>query len=473
MKRFFRSTLCAALTAAALLVPASAAQKDALPEKQGDFYVLVNGSYVTFPDAVPQIRNERSCLPFVAVFNQLGFDEKDMTWNADSNTATASKGDLTIALTIGKNEIVLTRAGQTTTIPTDVAPYIDPATNRTYVPFGLVADALGYNVGWDASLGAVILDDVDAVLAANTASYSHMERLMEYSRRFNEKNCKVSGQYALDMSIKDSDDSANAKVNGKYDMITKDNAAFQFNTDMKLDLTASENLKADLDDLLKESNIKLPLTVDLDMRGDLGKGTFYFQSAALANLMQQPGMANAWYKLDMNPFYEQAGLNSTKLLQLINDSKSVTFQDALKLALQMFQPTSADYTSADYLASLNTIFADSAFTKSGSDYVSTTDLEGVNLIFTLYDNGGKVNGYAMQVSYADPAAGGMEMNVSMRGSKLEMKMGMDLTFDPSNGLSLSMTMDGDYQTTDTVPVTEPPAGDVVIDFGASLLDTQP
>ena len=111
MKKLFRTLLCGAVLALSLSVSAFAAEGDlvispaptAVPEKQGDFYVMVNHDYVTFTDATPKIKNDRSCLPFVAVFEQLGFAEKDGAWDGDTSTVTATKGDLTISLTIGKN----------------------------------------------------------------------------------------------------------------------------------------------------------------------------------------------------------------------------------------------------------------------------------------------------------------------------------------------------------------------------------
>ena len=89
MKKLMRLLLCTGLLAGLLTVSAFAADQGQLPAKQGDFYVLVNGEYVTFPDAVPQIREDRSCLPFAAVFEQLGFAQEDMTWDAAARTVTA------------------------------------------------------------------------------------------------------------------------------------------------------------------------------------------------------------------------------------------------------------------------------------------------------------------------------------------------------------------------------------------------
>lgn len=50
---------------------------------------------MTFPDAVPQIREDRSCLPFAAVFEQLGFPQDQMTWDGETQTVTAVKPDVT------------------------------------------------------------------------------------------------------------------------------------------------------------------------------------------------------------------------------------------------------------------------------------------------------------------------------------------------------------------------------------------
>ena len=121
MKHLLRCMLCAVLAAGLMCVPAFAAQESA-PERQGDFYVLVNGEYATFTDAVPQIRNNRSCLPFVAVFEQLGFPSDGMSWDQSTKTVTAVKDGLTLSLTIGQPVITLTDGEGRREITADTAP---------------------------------------------------------------------------------------------------------------------------------------------------------------------------------------------------------------------------------------------------------------------------------------------------------------------------------------------------------------
>lgn len=289
MKKLFRPLLCAAFLALAVSAPAFAAEPDILqtfPDtvstRQGDFYVLVNGESLTFPDAVPKLKSDRSFLPFAATFEALGYT--DITWDGSTGTVTASRDGQRISLTIGEPSITLytEEAPDGQNIPMDVAPYVDPATDRTYVPVGLIADALGYNVGWDGSNGTVIIDDVDAILAANTETYELMDKYLDYSRTFAQKNQKVGGEYAMDISVSTSDGEQDMDIqflaDGDYDMITAGSTAFQFDTQMVLDYAASLN-GVDATELLDSTGeLPFPLTIDFAMRGDMEQGALYLLS---------------------------------------------------------------------------------------------------------------------------------------------------------------------------------------------------
>ena len=486
MKKLFRTLLCGAVLALSLSVSAFAAESDlvispaptALPEKQGDFYVLVNDEYVTFTDAVPKIKNDRSCLPFVAVFEQLGFAEKDMTWDGATKTVTATKGDLTISLTIGKNEIVLTQDGKTTTIETDVAPYIEPALSRTYIPFGLVADALNYNVGWDAQQRTVIIDDVDAIMAGNKETYTLMDKYLAYSKTFAEKNQKVTGSYAADlgmsMEVEGSSMDMGFTVDGKYNMFTAGSTAFQFDTDMTMDMSVAvdgQDITSAMADT--EGAPQFPLDIDLEMRGDMTDGIFYFQSAALAQMMEQPDLANAWFKLDMADLFNQMsdvlGMDYATLLQLATGSLDASFADTLTAMLKVMPLTSAEMTTSDYLALFNALCADSSFQKSGSNYVNTMEQDGMSMTFTLYTSGSKITGYEIGLTALDAEQGvEMEISATMKGSKMEMAMSTEMDMEDAGSMTMTMTMDGTYQSTTTKPVTAPPAGAAVIDLNQMM-----
>ena len=470
MKNVFRTALCAAVMTAAVCVPTFAVKADApVPAKQGDFYVLANDQYVTFTDAVPQIRDSRSYLPMATVFDQLGF--KDIHWNDAQRSVTASKDGVTVKLVIGSPSIALTKDGKTTTITTDVAPYIDAATSRTYVPFGLVADALGYKVGWDADQKAVIIDDVDAILADNQATYQRMDEYMAYAKTFTQQDQKVTGSYnaALDVDSEDADIgpmNVDATLKGDYTMIQQGQSAVQFKTGMTADAKIAINGQDVTQAILGDTGVKLPLSLDVELRGDVTSGLFYLNMTGLSDLAGLPDQT--WYKLDLKDMFDQmsdtTGMDYTSLMKMSAASADQSFQQTLADILKNAPVTSVNGTTADTLRQLNSMLADSSFKKSGSDYVSTISEDGATVKFTLNYSGNKVVGYAVDMKADMDDMGSMTMTVGMKDKTLNANMAFTVDDGEGSLVKLTMTMDGAYQATSQKPNTQPPAGAQIVDL---------
>ena len=470
MKNVFRTALCAAVMTAAVCVPTFAVKADApVPAKQGDFYVLANDQYVTFTDAVPQIRDSRSYLPMATVFDQLGF--KDIQWNDAQRSVTASKDGVTVKLVIGSPSIALTKDGKTTTITTDVAPYIDAATSRTYVPFGLVADALGYKVGWDADQKAVIIDDVDAILADNQATYQHMDDYMAYAKTFTQQDQKVTGSYSavLDVDSEDADIgpmNVDATLKGDYTMIQQGQSAVQFKTGMTADAKIAINGQDVTQAILGDTGVKLPLSLDVELRGDVTSGLFYVNMTGLSDLTGIPDQT--WYKMDLKSMFDQmsdtTSMSYDTLMQPSAASADQGFQQTLADILKNAPVTSVNGTTADTLRQLNDMLADSSFKKSGSDYVSTMTEDGATVKFTLNYSGNKVVGYAVDMKADMDDMGSMTMTVGMKDKTLNANMAFTVDDGEGSLVKLTMTMDGAYQATSQKPNTQPPAGAQIVDL---------
>lgn len=509
MKRGLSILLCGSLMAGMLCLPSMAAQPDLAAQKpalQGDFWVMVNGEYVTFTDAVPKSLNNRSFLPFAVVFEQLGFGR--VYWDQDTQTVTATKpdvdytnvhgeaavGDMTVELTLGSTTMKLWYEGDTIGDPhgnqaqvvqdvkMDVAPFADTSIGRTYIPLGLVADALGYRVGWDQTNQTVIVDDVKSILAENQETYELMDQLMDYSRTFAEKNYKVTGDYAMDMKLNGTSQSAGYQkmdmvfdLDGTYNMLMQGSTACQYDTDLTMDFTVNMDGSDITNALLTQAGVTenpFPLDVDMEVRGDLAEGTMYFRSQALAGLLGQADLEKAWIKLDLKELMDQSaatlGMDYAQLLELSTAAQEMSFEEYLALTLQDTPATSIYANAAYLLDEMNALFADSKFVKSGSTYVNTTDLDGVKMVYTLYTSGGKVNGYGMEMSADMEGLGAMSLATEMKGTQMNMSMAFNMAMDQGAGesfaLDLSMTMDGNYQATSSKPATQPAAGETVVDL---------
>ncbi len=452
MKKILRPILCGGVLAALLCTPSLAAE-------QGDFSLLVNGEPVTFTDAAPVLKDGRSFLPMAATFEALGFPAEDMTWDSDTQTAAASKDGTTISLTIGKKAIQVTQAGAAAgvSIETDAAPYIDAATSRTYIPVGLVADALGYRVAWDGETSTVIIDDVDAILAENTETYERMDQYLDYARKYSQGNYQVEGSYLLASAPGEMESGAEIihTIGGDYNLISSQ-TAMQFAMDMSIGGTI---LGAPIS----------PTDMNLDMRADLDTGLLYlyFQSEDLEYLLNNNVQVNGesvefqipdqWYSLDMKAVYDEAygpGFYE-ELIALSTASQEAAFAQTLEELLKsdtLILTSTA--TTSDYLEALNQLLGDSHFQKSGSTYTSTLEQDGVTLLFHLYTSGGQVNGYGMEMTTADPEAQ-MTMTMEMKGDDMSLLLEMD---------GMTMEMDGAYRPSSAAPETEPPAGATVVDL---------
>lgn len=100
-------------------------------------------------DVAPYIKDNRTYVPIRFLAYALGVTENDVVWDAETSTATFTKGDKVVVLTIGSTTITVNGEAQTM----DVAPEI--VNNRTMLPARFVAEGLGSTVAWDGATSTV------------------------------------------------------------------------------------------------------------------------------------------------------------------------------------------------------------------------------------------------------------------------------------------------------------------------------
>lgn len=105
--------------------------------------MVVDGSSVTM-DVAPVIMEGRTFLPLQALVQQLG---GSIAWHAGTGQVTVKARNVTIVLTIGKNEATV-NGGSVPIDPANskVVPII--LGNRTFLPLRFIAEQLGLDVGW-------------------------------------------------------------------------------------------------------------------------------------------------------------------------------------------------------------------------------------------------------------------------------------------------------------------------------------
>lgn len=107
------------------------------PMDDGPIKVFVNEQSLVF-DVPPVIINDRTLVPLRAIFEALG---ADVLWDGETETVTATKGDVEVKLVIGGQALLNGQA-----VELDVPARI--INDRTMVPLRFVSESLGYQVSW-------------------------------------------------------------------------------------------------------------------------------------------------------------------------------------------------------------------------------------------------------------------------------------------------------------------------------------
>ncbi|MDK2888480.1 MAG: hypothetical protein PWP72_1358 [Thermoanaerobacter sp.] len=110
--------------------------------------VYLNGERLFF-DVPPLMDNGRTLVPMRRIFEALG---AEVSWNEETRTVTATRGERTVSLALGQKEAVVNGK----TLPLD-AP-ARAVEGRTMVPLRFVGEALGAAVTWQGNPPAVIIE---------------------------------------------------------------------------------------------------------------------------------------------------------------------------------------------------------------------------------------------------------------------------------------------------------------------------
>ncbi|MFE5322679.1 copper amine oxidase N-terminal domain-containing protein [Paenibacillus sp. NPDC056579] len=129
----------------------------------------------------PYIEQGNTMVPMRALFEKLGFT---VTWEQETQTAKAKKGDLALSLSINK----ATADVNQTLFYLEVAPQIK--NGSTFIPLRFVSEAAGANVSWEEATRTVRIDTTAA------DAKQMIQRLIEnmtQSSTFTQKATSITG----------------------------------------------------------------------------------------------------------------------------------------------------------------------------------------------------------------------------------------------------------------------------------------
>jgi|GEM_PF-3197082 len=103
-------------------------------------------SQVLYFDVDPVTENNHTLVPLRAIFEAMG---ANLTWDQESQTATAVNGDTTVVLTVGSTSPMINGQVQTLDIPAQVV------NQHILAPLRFVGEAFGGTVSWDQAANKI------------------------------------------------------------------------------------------------------------------------------------------------------------------------------------------------------------------------------------------------------------------------------------------------------------------------------
>lgn len=450
--------------------------KEALGGVAGQIGVMVNGEYIKFPDAAPEIANGRTMVPVRALVETLGgevdYQDDVVTFVLDGYAYEFAIGSTTVEVSPTADNDKDTPKPED--IEMDCAPYIKDG--RTYVPIRFISEALGYEVGWDKDFQTAILLDRAALAADIDKDFTILNRVQASRVSGWEKGQSLSTGVKGSVSVT-AFDTLNGNKTYKADFssqVLMNEEAVNGSFSIKL----SDNITALLvgqydNDLDEEVQERLDLVVkaledaEFIMNWD---GQMWVKSPVLDKL---GGAKDIWCGMEMDAEFGKAMFSGTGVTTMGSATAAMMDANSVMTWCQAMEAATM----------LDDMYGDKCFTTSGGVSTRTigikelAELAGMDVDEAeeeLKEEGLKEFKLVMKVDSRGGATVTCTMETEAQYGMPAMKMTMDCT--QSNGKAdltlnahvanlgeMKLTLNTTEKAVDEKPMSEPPAGANVVD----------
>lgn len=439
-----------------------------------DYEVMVqlNGEFLTFDDAKPQIRGDRTFLPLRAVLEAMG---AELEWDEATYQVKATRGDTVVTLKIGENVMTVTQGETTDQVEMDVAPYIVPETGRTYVPVRFVAEALGCSVGWDELYRTAIIADTAAMLeqAMEGKEFTNLEKLAQFVK--SQQDSRREGAWDTTGTLEGGMTLGGifqVPVSGGLDATVADQTKLDMDLNIKADLTQLMALSAmggSVPDAETQELFKALAKegVTLSYRADLEAGKIYFTMAG--GVLESAGMPeNTWFSMDMKTLLAESGLDYAQLMApgaALAEESAGWMETILTIIGETGLTSVVDCAMmADLMETVAAALSDEAFVTSGGLRTAALSFDTTTVLVKLKTEGNAVTEFGLAVESEEESETGLTEVVGAFTMDNKGAVRGQLVVTVEDALALDLSFQTKTVKGTQAPQTQPPAGAMVIDL---------
>jgi hypothetical protein len=448
---------------------------------------VMNGDKIL--DITPVLLHEgRTYAPYDKLFYELGatagYDER-------TRTITAVSGETTVTIPMDDYYISVTTAGVSYELYSSDLPIENLSSGSIYLPVRYTAQALGFIVEWNEQTRTIALKTVDDLIDDSGATYTVIDKALEYNKSFMEKSHSFSGSFDMTMDMgsmfvfgmygNEAAEPIPLTISGTATGLI-DGVGEEVNMNLKTNISNVANLLSGEEELDPETKAMLQQldSIDMNLIANNETGMIYIKSPLLSTLTETD--QNAWISMDIG----DAGLMPSGALgtygfsleNLLN--KDTSFRDFVEQALKRDLQSGGYSDPAETLKMINALFSDQAMTKNGDDYVVTmtestepyygyddTYSSELSLQITFSFTGEVYDGLTVSAS-ATESYGYTEDSAYTSASELSYSYATagQGSLSISNTLgetkTLDITVDFTFSESTQTPLREPAAGSTVI-----------
>lgn len=460
--------------------------KESLGGVPGQVGVMLNGQYLSFPDAAPELVDGRVMVPYRALMEALG---GDVEYDAAAQTVSCILADTALTLTLGENTLTIDDNGETSTLEMDCAAYIK--SDRTYVPVRFVSQAFGYDVLWDQGFETAVLLDRQGVIDEINEQFNILNRTLGALTYNKPQSYQSQGNITADLTLFDS-------IGGdKTHHFTADSSTvakgFSGQVSMTMDLSALGEI-IDLDAILENEFYEYSddeaaqMRALMDSLGDLSleyivnaeEKMVYLRSPQLGLFEEElTDSWLAWREEEYGWIYDLGDLTMGRLLYELALADVNTENDPDWYYMYSGTPVYAWSDLTDSAEQLAAVLGDDRFTHTDQGDVFTLDPVALGLdeeydpfselefTFTVADNGTVTGSFQMQASGETlyDLTGGIGGTVCVCSGEfafVQGKSSLTLDLHLKNLFRLELEVTATTGSSSTDPVTAPPEGDAVV-----------
>lgn len=354
--------------------------RESLGGTRAGLAVMLDGRYIAFPDAQPQLRDGRTMVPLRALLEAMG---ASVDYSSDG-TVTAKLADRTLSFRTGDKTILAVSGGKTESIDMDCAGFVE--NGRTYVPVRFAAQAAGCDVYWDEEFQTAVVVDGPALVQIIDKDFSVVNRVFALKKAASApgQSQKTAADFTARFTAFDTlDGDTTGTVSGNVTLV-RDGHAYR--------VTAGIDLKAVMALIAKSagagevtpqeiaafSNISADVIVDLD------KGLMYVKCPAVIAAEYGAKYAYDWIQYEADP------ADFTDMLSGYDDLTGALMAGAGSMGALLYADGVSDaaYSNPVFLysgvlsdaADAKKMIGDGCFTKSGDAYTLSMDRNKYEMI---------------------------------------------------------------------------------------------